>query len=215
MAADALPAAAGTRPADPAHPVAYVLLGASRQTVGQHLAGEKFPAKDAIVGAVERALAARGYEPARRGGPAPRLALMIAYGSANLPVDEIPGLENGTILHNTREMSQITGAGKTKTHPSGDAAGQEEAADALSRDRTFLTVGAFDLAALRRHRKVMLWRTSMSIDTLQQDFGPALRAMLASGSEYFGVAVDHAVTVHDADRAAHVEVGAPRVVPAK
>jgi hypothetical protein len=72
---------------------------------------------------------------------------------------------------------------------------------------------ALDTAALLQKKRVLAWRTRISIDARRTSLPESLRVMLASAAPYFGTRNDLPVFVEDADRRkAEVTIGTPTVV---
>jgi hypothetical protein len=187
-------------PPTPERPVYYYLVGQKEHTVGHLYAGEKLPKPEIIETEVVKALARRGYVRTQVGGPAPSLFVMVAWGTSNAAVEQVPGEDGFSVLTNEREMDQLTGANKADQKQEVDPRENEKIAQRLQEYRVYLMIGAFDAVALTKKEKKLVWRTTMSIDTLRHSFPASLATMLESGAPYFGRNTDRAVDVNDAAR---------------
>lgn len=183
-------------------PVYYYLVGQKEHTVGHVYAGEEFPKPEVIETEIVQALARRGYVRTQVGGPMPSLFIMVAWGTSNAAIEQVPGEDGFSVLTNEREMDQMTGANKADQKQEVDSRENEKIAQRLQEYRVYLMIGAFDAAALAKHEKKLVWRTTMSIDTLRLSFPASLATMLESGAPYFGRNTDRAVDVNDAARRA-------------
>ncbi|MBI5691290.1 MAG: hypothetical protein HZC55_14495 [Verrucomicrobia bacterium] len=200
-------------------PVYYVILGGAERTLGDPIAGEKMPEPAALQYEIARALHSQGYLLTRVGGPRPHIAILYTYGTANLSsVDLVEtSAETGetttsTVTFNRREIAALVGALKADRRllSSFEADRINEAA----RDnRLYLFIGAFDVDALARKEKKLLWRVRISIDSRRHTLPESMRTMLASAAPYFATETDLPKFIEDADRRkAEVRIGTPTVV---
>jgi hypothetical protein len=120
--------------------------------------------------------------------------------------------ETRLIIYNQREIMMLVGADKASARGMSQA-DADLLNDAMRQRRSYVFVGAFDAAALQKKQRKLLWRTRMSIDSLDQPLPDALGTMLASGAPHFGQNLDKPVFVTERDRKAEVQVGTPTVVP--
>jgi hypothetical protein len=206
--------------AAPGKPVHYHLLGINERTLGQSIAGEPQPDKAVLEREIERALASQGYLRTRVGGPMPTLALIVSWGSANLMIEELSETDEATgetsttnIVFNQREIAQLVGA--IKSHRKFLSSSEADAInDAARQDRVYVLIGAFDVQALAKKQKKLLWRTAISIESRRTSLPESLPVMLASAAPWFGRDSEMPVFVDDAARRkAEVHIGTPVVVP--
>ena len=197
----------------PGKPVYYYVLDGKQRAIGHSYAGEKFPSREAIVDEVVKVLATHGYVRTQKGGPVPSLGVLILWGTANAMIDDIPGEQGGSVMYNRREMRQVAGADKADSHHGNDPQENEQIDRHLNEYRVYVMVGAFDAAALKKKEKKLVWRTTMSIDTLISSFPESIAAMVTSAAPYFGRSTEKAVSVTDADRRnATVKLGPLQVI---
>lgn len=237
VAADALTVPEGLRP-KPGKPIHYILRH-GKQSLGDTVAGAKMPDPALVERLIVAELGKQGFVRAEIGGPVPSIFIIATYGDANFTVateddiDMFVGMVNRTkgglplseeetraeaarlaYLNSQRAVDKdkivnITGAGKVGVP---DANGMK-VLTAANEDRYFLTLAALDAEAFRRKERVLLWRTSMSVDW-RNDLAASLPAMLASAGPSFGVSVREPVFMDDRDRReAQVQIGEAVVVP--
>lgn len=231
VAADAIATPEGFRPA-PGKPV-YYLLHLTPLALGEAVAGEKVPKLPIVERAVVAELAKQGFVRAEVGGPMPSIFILATWGAANFkqPPDDdleffqqfVPARQEGdpNAAARIREMlsardkdrgkiAAITGLNKVAVTETGDG---RKVLEAANEDRMFLTLSALDAQRFAKKERVLLWRTSMSIDW-RLGFEATLPAMLASAGPYFGTDVATPAFVDDRMRRDfEVHVGEARVVP--
>lgn len=203
----------------PGKPVHYIILGSAERTLGAAIAGEPIPDRATVEAAVARALAEQGYVRTQLGGPIPQLAIVISFGSANLMIDEIASTDDSgatttsDLVWNSREIAMLVGADKANRRflMSSEA---DALNDAARQDRAYLLVAAFDIPALRKKEKKILWRLRISIESLRHSLPDSLNLMLASAVPYIGKDTEMPVFIDDTlRRKADVQIGIPVVVP--
>jgi hypothetical protein len=200
-------------------PVYYIILGGTERTLGDSIAGEPMPKREQLTSELERAMASQGFTLTRIGGPRPHIAILYSYGTANLSTVDLDDTDpttgettTTTIAFNRREIAALVGAFKADRHllMSSEADRINEAA----RDnRLYLFVAAFDVEALVKKQKKIIWRTRISIDSRRHNLPDSLHVMLASAAPYFATETDLPKFIEDADRRkAEVLIGTPTVV---
>ncbi len=200
-------------------PVYYILLGSAERTLGAAWGGEPQPDSATLEKEVARVLATQHFLRTQIGGPMPKLALVVTWGSANLMIDDIEDTDDAgesittSLVWNRREIAQLVGADKARQHMlSGYEA--EEINDAARQDRLYLMVAAFDALALAKKEKKLLWRTRISIESRRTSLPESLTVMLDSAAPYFGRDTELPVFIDDnLRRKADVQIGTPVVVP--
>lgn len=201
------------------NPVYYIILGGAERTLGDPIAGEPMPKREQLTQEIERAMASQGFTLTRVGGPRPHVALLFSYGSANLSTVDLDDTDPSTgetttttITFNRREIAALVGAFKADRHllMSSEADRINEAA----RDnRLYIFLAAFDVEALVKKQKKIIWRTRISIDSRRQDLPGSMRVMLGSAAPYFATETDLPKFIEDADRRkTEVIIGTPTVV---
>jgi hypothetical protein len=206
--------------ASPGKPVHYYLMGLAERSLGQPIAGEPQPDPAVLEREIEKALASQGYLRTRLGGVLPALALVVTWGSANLMIEDFDETNPETgetttssVVFNRREIAQLVGAIKSQRRllSSSEA---EAINDAARQDRVYVLIGAFDVQALAKKQKKLVWRTAISIESRRTSLPENLSVMLASAAPWFGRDSEMPVFVDDAARRkAEVHIGTPVVVP--
>ena len=201
------------------NPIYYIILGGVERTLGDAIAGEPMPDRTVLTREIEAALSSQGFIPTRVGGPIPQIAILFSYGSANLSSVELSDTDattgettTSTITFNRREIAQLVGALKADRHllMSSEADRINEAA---RDDRVYIFIAAFDVEALAKKQKKVLWNTRISIESRRRSLPASLHAMLASAAPYFATTTDLPKFIEDADRRkAEVLIGTPTVV---
>lgn len=203
----------------PDKPVHYLLLGSGERTLGAVWAGERQPDRATLEKEVIRVLGTQNFQRTQIGGPMPKLAIVVLWGSANLMIDDIEETDDAgetttsSLVWNRREIAQLVGADKAnRTMLSGSEA--EAINDAARQDRLYLMVAAFDAMALAKKEKKLVWRTRISIESRRTSLPESLTVMLNSAAPYLGRSTELPVFIDDnLRRRAEVEIGAPVVVP--
>jgi hypothetical protein len=210
--------AAARRPS-PENPIHYIILGGMERTLGDAIAGEKMPDRGALAQEVERALASQGFTLTQVGGPKPAIAILFTFGSANLATLELNDTDattgettSSTIAFNQREIAQLVGAFKADRHLLMSSE-TDRINDAARDDRLYIMLAAFDVEALVKKQKKVLWTTRISISSRRQSLPAAMRVMLASAGPYFATETTRPRFIEDADRRkAEVRIGPATVV---
>jgi len=77
----------------------------------------------------------------------------------------------------------------------------------------FVVASAFDYSAMKQGKKVLLWRTKMTVNSIGISMPESLPPLLAAAGPYFGKDMTDAVTITQRiSREGHVKVGTPTVV---
>ena len=203
----------------PDRPVHYLWLGSGERTLGEAWAGERQPDRATLEKEVIRVLGTQNFQRTQIGGPMPKLAIVVSWGSANLMIDDIEETDGAgetttsSLVWNRREIAQLVGADKANRKVvSGSEA--EAINDAARQDRLYLMVAAFDAMALAKKEKKLVWRTRISIESRRTSLPESLTVMLNSAAPYLGRSTELPVFIDDnLRRRAEVQVGAPVVVP--
>ncbi len=212
------PASPSLRPTKE-NPVYYIFLGGTERTLGDPIAGEKMPDRTALLKEIVGALNAQGFVPTRVGGPRPQIAILYSYGTASLSTYDLEDTDTETgdtttttIAFNQREIRDLVGAFQAERHMlmMSEADRINEAARDL---RLYIFLAAFDVEALARKEKKILWRTRISIDSRRRNLPDSMHVMLTSAAPHFATTTDRPTFIEDADRRhAEVRIGTPTVV---
>jgi hypothetical protein len=205
VVADAISIPEGFRPA-PGKPVYYVLVGRSQMTLGNSIGGVKLPDAATVERAVVAALASQGFVRTQVGGPVPSICLLVVWGDANFLY------QDDEARRDRAKVENLMGTNKPRAQSlSFEAMDKLQAAS--NEDRLYVLLAALDPTELRKKKKVLLWRTSMSIDW-RNNLADALPAMLASAAPFFGTSSDAPAFVDEAGRRkAEVNIGELKVIP--
>lgn len=190
----------------PGKPVYYVLLGSNEHPLGASVAGERMPRKEEIERQVVSILAERNFVRAELGGPMPSVALIVAYGPANVIYDETQNMDPDTgesttsfVFFNQREIANLVGAVKAQNR----LLSMNEAAEinaAANEDRLYVLIGALDARKLAQRKKQLVWRTFMSIPSVGNSLPETLAVLLKSGAPHFARDTQAPIFVDDVDR---------------
>jgi hypothetical protein len=224
VVADAISVPEGLRPS-PGKPIYYV-LGKSQMTFGESVAGVKMPKPEVVEKAVVESLASQGFVRTNVGGPLPSIFIIATWGDANFADMEVPpdpndadAVANSALLKKTTAASrdrnvieQLVGTNKPGAQSiSFEAMGKLQAAS--NEDRLYISLAALDVPSYKQKKRVLLWRTSMTIDW-RNKLADALPAMLASAAPFFGTDSTAPVFSDDAARRrAEVNIGQMKVIP--
>ncbi|HVU36516.1 MAG TPA: hypothetical protein VHE61_23960 [Opitutaceae bacterium] len=77
----------------------------------------------------------------------------------------------------------------------------------------FVIASAYDYAAMRHGRRILLWRTKMTVNSMGISMGESLPSLVLSAGPYFGRDMTEPVTLsRKIDRQGEVKLGTPRVI---
>lgn len=211
------PAGRALPPASADHPQYYVLLPGHYTSLGDVVGGERPPSEPALQRLLRRSLAASGYL-AADSRHTPTIAVHYDWGSWNrlLP----PG-ENGAANPTAKEDLQDPLAGENFLERATVVGGVRFADEILrhlsdgsldvwerspiervllmqevSEDRYFLTANAYYYPAALKQRKVLLWRTSISTNSLGVGMDQSMPQLVATAAPYFGHATNGPVRLY-------------------
>lgn len=169
------------------HPTYYFPLVGGYHEKGAVVAGEKAPPNIKVIKKLARTLADNGYLVAGVRTPAPTVLLVLHWGSLKPQTDEVDSGDpdvTQNMVYNQKEMLALVGA-QTLT-PLAPDFDKEEILQEAEEDRYFVIITAFDFAAARYKKKVLLWRTKMSVPTGALNLGDVITALITSGGPYLG-----------------------------
>jgi hypothetical protein len=212
------------------HPVYFVPVVVGFQEGGDLHAGDKSPPpKSAVLLKLTQALAAQGYLSVGAKTPEPSLLLTFSWGALNpateysqvevpsLDPDQAPTTTEVKSVANAPVMAALVAGNTRRNLPQVPAhmtnVDLDAIREAMSDDRYFVTLVAFDWPSVKAHRKVILWSTKMSVRAQGLTLAEVVPALIKSGEAFFGretLRPEHlAMPVTPEGR---VEVGTPRVV---
>lgn len=203
----------GFVPPTPKDPVYYYPLVAGWTEKGALVAGETKPPTKPVVHQLARALADQGYLVIDREHPVPTLLLVLHWGYVNPEFSDLgtPDSSEPTI-YNRKEMIALLGG-----HTLGmlDLDFEREAViQGASENRYFVSISAYDFAAAREKKKVLLWSTRMSTPSDGVRIAEVLPGLISRGAPFIGrETIRPAWVAAPLAREGIVEIGTPRVVP--
>ncbi len=218
VVADLYTDAATARPTKE-RPIHFFMMGGTELTLGDPIGGEPMPKKETVAAAVAGALASQGFVETKLGGLVPTIAIVFAYGTANLSTVELSDTDAGTgetttslISFNSREIAALVGADRASRRML--MTSEADRINEAARDnRVYVLVAALDIEALRKKQRKLAWRARISIDARRTTLPENIKVMLASAAPYFATTTDLPQFIEDADRRkAEVIIGTPRVV---
>lgn len=194
-----------------ARPVYYQIISAGVQELGELVAGEHLPTQEEVEPLVIKALASQYYFPANKEHPEPSLLIVYNWGSIN--PDEMGGDASDPDAPppdqlNRGQMLSIVATNKLDLSPNG--VDRNLFVPDLSSGRYFLLVGAYDMAALAKGKKVMLWRTRLSTYNSGMEMAAAIPMLLDAGASSFG-SDGYPSSVRGKVRTGHVTIGEAKV----
>jgi hypothetical protein len=219
----------------PGKPIHYIIIGELENNLGTPIAGEPAADRATVEREVVKVLASQGFLLTKPGGPMPKIALLIMWGSAvldtsELPVMPLPQPDFGTqqdptalppppppdtmlLAFNGPEIASLVGADKTRGIANPNVLSQIN--DAATTPRVYIFIGAFDVETmLKKKERKLVWRTRMSIPSTHNTLPDSLGLLLTSAAPFFARESTAPVFIGEADRRkANVEVGMPYVVP--
>ena len=207
------PAGRKLPPPSPAKPVYYYPFVGGWREAGARVAGEQKPPAKPIVHQLARALARQGYLVIDAEHREPALLLVIFWGYMNPEiVDFGTPDEPQKEFFNRKEMLALVG---------GQALGmldldfeREAVLQGAEDDRYFVVVSAYDFAAARQKKKVLLWSARMSTPSAGVRIAEVIPGLITSGGPHFGRETTRPLwTPAPLAREGTVEVGTPTVVP--
>ncbi len=199
---DVTTAGRNARQASPDHPLYYVAVSGGYQDLGGYKAGEHEMPPRQVTANMYKVLAKQGYLPASS-RHSPDLVLLWFWGTMNVERFGIPPMRgiNSLQVNSWAEASFMGGlkAGlindrpdpfQTETLPVGLARRTDDLAEAIetaSTDDLFVAgVIAYDFAAAKQRKKVILWTTRISSPSRGFWLPEALPSMLAIAGPFLG-----------------------------
>ncbi|PTY05479.1 hypothetical protein DB347_13950 [Opitutaceae bacterium EW11] len=178
------------------NPVAALVVDGGLIEGGDTVGGEIIPPPQAVAAALRTSLVAQGYQPAKA-GETPSLALVYHWGSLRVrhfarPMPDMdPNLQARIALvappktaYDLRSDMELHSAGQPSfIHQYPD---WRDALQLAHDDRYFVTVTAYDYAALMRGETVALWRTRLSAADNSGSLDETVEALAAGIGQYLG-----------------------------
>ena len=191
----------------------YPVLAGYRES-GSLVAGEKSPPDTPVAKLLAKALAAQHYYVMGAKTPAPTLILVFHWGYMNPQIDDTGDDENPSqVFWNQKEMLALV-AGNTLKNVGAFGFERDDILQNIRDDRYFVIVSAYDFAAAKEKKKVLLWQAKMSTPSNRVSLAEVIPSMITAGGPRFGreTKLPESVTAALA-KEGKVEVGTPVVVP--
>lgn len=179
-------------------PHSYALYVAPYDEFGNIAAGgERPPTPEAVARLVQAALPADRYVPIANEAAAPDEVIGVQWGevSPRGPQPFIGAREGGVV-----KPIWAIGVGRTHVPPFLTSSEQSDLHEELSRDRFFLIVSSYDVAALRQGKVSIHWQTRTSIDSIQVRSGEAWSYLAGVLQNNIAKRIERPLFVSDAPR---------------
>jgi len=197
VAADRTEAGKRFTPPTAEKPAHCVVVSAGAKQLGDAVAGEQILKQEIVEPLVMKALAKRHYLPVDEKSPEPTLLIAYSWGSINpegdgagadTGADAAGGEDRSSVATDSpqtrRQMLSIVTTKNLDLHP--NSPDRRLFLPSLGDGRYFILIGAYDYATLKEGKKVMLWRTRMSVYDTNIEMADSIAAMLDAGAKSFG-----------------------------
>lgn len=181
--------------ASPQAPVYYVGHSTGFQQRGDSVGGEHPPTDSYLGRVLAHSLAKAGFLPASRSHP-PTLVLMFHWGSHNAMDRELAAMFPELANRQRLERAVLVGGRKFETSIArrlefGDsivdhAAKNDFLTDQASQSLYFVIVSAYDLPALARGQRQLVWRASLTANAIGVSMTDSLPALILTSAPFFG-----------------------------
>jgi hypothetical protein len=223
---DMTPEGRERRPPTPQDPVHYVAVSLGFQELGGVVGGEKPPPKDETIRTISKALAKQGFLPATNASPKPTLVLVFAWGTLNADMEYGFDPDQPPIQRNRQQILKFLGGYKMGysdrdfdplTPQLGGVSFMDFDArdfyDLAAEDFYMAVVAAYDLEALQKKQKKLLWMTRISCPSRGFWMPEVLPTMLAMAGPHLGRETSRPVWVNASDKyKPDVQIGDPQLV---
>ena len=210
----------------PEHPTYYVAASLGFRDLGGVMGGEKEPPKEDVLRLLSKVLAKQGYLPATNQSPPPTLVLMLAWGTLNADLEYGMNPDLPPVQRNRQQILKFLGGYKMgfsdrDFDPLVPSLGGLSFMDFDSRQLYEITsedfyvaiISAFDLAALTKKQKKMLWTTRVSCPSRGFWLPDVLPAMMAISGPSIGREMTRPTWVNASDKfKPDVQIGDPVLV---
>ncbi len=196
-------------PPTAAKPTYYFPVVVGYREEGSKVAGETKPPVMPVVHTLAKTLAQQHYLVISKDHPQPTVLLAFYWGYMNPQIDDYGDPDNPQkVFYNQNEMLTLVGG---QTLGMLDLNFEREAVmQGAEDDRYFVVVSAYDFAAARQHKKVLLWQARMSTPSAGVSIDEVLPSLIASGGPMFGRETIRPKWIDmPVAREGHVEVGTP------
>jgi len=210
---DVTPEGKAWRPPTPESPVYYVAVSLGFKDLGGAVGGDKIPPKEEITQNITKVLAEQGYLPATDHSPAPTIALVFTWGTLNADYDYgfNPDLPPRQI--NRQQILKFLGGYKLGfsdqdfdpltppiTGLSFKGYDASNLYDMTEEDFYMTIVIGYDLEALKKKQRKMLWITRISCPSRRYWLGEVMPTMLSVAAPNIGRETAKPVWVNASDR---------------
>jgi hypothetical protein len=211
------------RAVTPSNPAYYVAQSAGFRQWGSQSGGEKTPPAAELERAMKKSLAANGYlsadEPAQR----PSIVLVYYWGShnkldretaANFP--ELAAkyqLERATLVGGKKYAAQIAYQMEWGSSPADNTTVKEYLRYQAADDLYFVVASAYDYGSAARNEKKLLWRTTMTVNSVGVNMMESITPLIATGAPFFGRETkEPEIAARRISRDGRVEIGESKVI---
>jgi hypothetical protein len=212
------------RQVTPENPAYYVAQSAGFKQFGSASGGEKTPPAAELERAMKKSLASNGYiwsdeTPAQH----PSIILVYYYGSHNkLDRDtaklfpELAAkyqLERAMLVGGKKYVAEIANRMEWGDSPGDNTTVKEYLRYQAADDLYFVVASAYDYASAAQGQKKLLWRTTMTVNSVGVNMMESMTPLIATASPFFGKETkDPEIAARRVSRDGRVEIGESKVI---
>ena len=211
----------GFTPATREVPQYYQLSDQGRQERGTIIAGDAGPSRDDLLPVLQRSLSATGLKPAGEGHPA-NVALVWYWGSHNGFDGEAMRLFPDRARQDIVERAVLVGGRPYAARfvrefmyggIDNSVSGKNEYLRAQTvEDLYFVVVSAYAMSDLARGEPRLLWRTTMTVNTIGVSMRESLPPLIFTAGDYFGRATTEPVALRRTIRRGTIRLGPMQIL---
>lgn len=210
----------------PEKPVYYVTHPGGYQQLGWSVANEH-PSEQAVMERVmTKALATNGFLPESRPDHPATLAVIYSWGSHNNPdpetIKRFPEvamkiiLERSTLVGGKKFTERLGAAMETGAGPGEFGEQAEFLLYQVHEELYYVVASAYDYAALARGQRRLVWRTTMTVNSLGVAMKESLPTLIANSAPFFGrETAQPKIGTQQISREGRVDIGELKVVKEK
>jgi len=211
-------------PTTPGQPAYYVLQPAGYHIEGEDIGAEPPPPPELLAPHLQRALAVNGYRPAAGPHP-PSLLIVFHWGAHNTLGDDMPDVGHRNLLSRAaliggekfaedlrKALNQqdrddmisadtpmefrglLTNFGAVRRFTDRDAKTQHLVEEAKA-ECYYVVASAYDYAAAAKGKRVLLWRSKMTVDSTGVNMAETLPSVIQNAGRYFGRDMTEVATI--------------------
>lgn len=211
----------GFTPATPDAPQYYELSDKGRQERGTIIAGDAGPSRDELLATLQRSLSATGFQPAGEGHPA-NVALIWYWGSHNGFDGETMQLFPERARADIMERAALVGGQPYATKflrefMNGEIDNSLSGKNGYLRaqaveDLYFVVVSAYATSDLARNEPKLLWRTTMTVNTIGVSMRESLPPLIFTAGDFFGRATTEPIALRRTIRRGTIRLGPMQIL---